>query len=153
MGVTTAFSSHYTAAALPSKASGRPKSSNIGLANDHVEYTIPTTQIDDATDFTYLIPVRAGKRIVCMTFDCAALAATNLDLDIVLRSVNSAGTVADTILYNAGTAFTAAHAGKFVWVNAVVPQTPTDMAHIGLLCNVAGGTPAAGAIKLLAEIH
>lgn len=152
MAVTTAYSSLYSAAAVPLKSAGRPRSSNVGGNSDLVEYTVPTTQIDDATDFTYLIPVRSGKRIAFLIFDAAALAATNLDLDIVLRSVNSAGTVTDTILFNAGTAFTAAQAGKWVWCNALIPETPTGIAHIGLLCNVAGGTPAAGAVKLYAEV-
>jgi hypothetical protein len=155
MAVSTAYSSYYASAGVPSKSSGRPKSTNVGVANDFVEYTIPTTQIDDATDFTYLIPVRSGKRIICGQFDCADLdsGAGALDLDIVLRTTSSAGVVTDTILYNAGTAFNAAHAGKWFWCNAVVPQTPTDMGHIGLLCNTAASTAASGAIKLFVEVQ
>lgn len=155
MSVSTAYSSYYTSAAVPAKTSGRPKSSNIGVVNDFVEYTIPTTQIDDAGDVTYLIPVRSGRTIVYLLFDCADLdsGAGALDLDIVLRTTNAAGTNTDTILYNAGTAFNAAHAGKFVWCNVGVPQTPTDMGHIILYCNTAASTAASGVIKLFMEAH
>lgn len=149
MAVSTAYSEHYNSTTGKPK-NGRPKSSNIGPVIDYVEYTIPTTQIDDATDTTYLIPVRCGKRVTEIVFTCDDLAGTNLDMDIIGRTTNSAGTHTDTILYNAGTAFTSAHTATIVLPNWLVPSASSEsqVGHICLYVNVAAGTPAQGTIKM-----
>lgn len=150
MAASTGYSELYNSSTGKPKA-GRPKSSNIGPTIDYVEYTIPTTQIDDATDTSYLIPVRSGKRVVQIVFSADDLAASNLDLDIIGRVTNAAGTHADTILFNAGTAFTSAQSGVVVFPNWLVPSATSEsqVGHICLYCNVAGGTPAQGVIKIL----
>lgn len=156
MGVTTAYSSLYNSSGVP--VAGRPKSNNAGGGNsDHVSYTIPTTQTDDAGDTTYLIPVRSGKTIVFLLFDSADLDSGGgaLDMDIILRTTDSAGNHTDTILYNAGTAFNAALAGKFVYCGVKVPTAgaaPGDVGHIILKVNTAATTPAQGAISLFAQV-
>lgn len=153
MAVSTAYSEFYTSAGVPKL--GRPKSNNVGVNNDYVEYTIPTTQLDDATDITYLIPVRSGKRIIYLLFDSADFDSGGgaLDMDIILRTTNAAGTSTDTILYNAGTAFNAALAGKVVFCNAVVPEDADSVGHICLYVNTAASTAAAGVIKLFVAVH
>jgi hypothetical protein len=148
MAVSTAFSSLYSAAETPK--SGRPIIRNTSDVPDLVEYTIPTTQIDDATDVTYLIPVASGRRIHWLIFDCPDLdtGGPTLDMDIILRT-GTTGSFTDTILYNAGTAFgSAAHAGKWVFCNVQVPDDADRTGHICLYVNTAATTPAAGALKL-----
>lgn len=151
MAASSAYSRHYSSANVP--ANGRPIVRNTGDVDDFVTYTVATTSLDDAGDVVYLIPVQSGRTIGYLVFDCAALAASSLDLDIILRTTNSAGTHTDTILYNAGTAFTSAHSGKVVVCNVAVPEDADSVGHICLYCNVAGTTPAAGAITLNAKVY
>lgn len=157
MAVTTAYSNLYNSSGVP--VAGRPKSNNAGGGNsDFVAYTFPTTQLDDAGDVTYLIPVRSGKRILFLLWDSAELdtgGGNALDMDLVLRTTDSAGNHTDTIIYNAGTAFSAALAGKFVPVNVLVPTAgaaPGDVGHIIAKVGVAASTAAQGAISLFAQI-
>lgn len=153
MAVTTAYSEFYTSAGVPKL--GRPKSNNTAGNPDYVEYTIPTTQLDDATDTTFLIPVRSGKRIVYMILTCADLDSGGggaLDMDIILRTTSAAGVTTDTILYNAGTAFNAAHAGLIIFCNALVPEDADSVGHLILYVNTPASTAASGAIKLFVEV-
>lgn len=154
MGVTTAYSALYESAGVPRASGGRPRT--FHPFNDYVSYTIPTTQTDDAGDVTYLIPVASGRRIVYLKFDCADLDSGGgaLDMDIILRTTAADGTTHTdtTILYNAGTAFNAAHTAKWVWCDTAVPSTATNMAHIILKVNTAASTPAEGAIKLFVYV-
>lgn len=154
MAVTTTYSDLYSAANTPAKSKGRPKARNTGDVDDFVSYTVPTSVLADATSFVYLLPVQTGRKIVFLLFDCADLdsGAGNLDLDIVLRTTNAAGTHTDTILFNAGTAFASAQSGKIVICNTDVPADADSVGHIGLLCNVAASTPASGAISLYAKV-
>lgn len=151
MAAGSAYSRHYSAA--NAAANGRPIVRNTGDCDDFVTYTVATTSLDDAADVVYLLPVQSGRTVGYLIFDCAALAASNLDLDIILRTTNAAGTHTDAILYNAGTAFTSAHAGKVVVCNTAVPDDADSVGHICLYCNVAGGTPASGEIKLNAKVY
>lgn len=152
MAVSTTYSSLYSSDGTPK--SGRPIIRNTSDVPDLVEYTIPTTQLDDAGDVVYLIPVASGRRIHHLIFDCADLdgGGPTLDMDIILRT-GTTGSFTDTILYNAGTAFgSAAHAGKFIWCNVQVPDDADRTGHICLLVNTAATTPAQGAIKLWAYV-
>lgn len=153
MAVTTAYSVHYESAGVPTKAGGRPRT--FHPYSDKVAYTFPTTQLDDAGDVTYLLPVMSGRRIIFLQFDCADLdsGGTALDMDLVLRTTNPAGTHTDTILYNAGTAFSAAQTGKWVYCDVLVPDSATSTGHIIAKVGTAATTPASGAISLFAQVH
>ena len=153
MALTITYSDLYSAANVPAKSKGRPKARNTGDVDDHVEYTLPASILADTGSLAYLIPVQSGRKIVFLLFDCAALdAGTAIDADLVLRTTNAAGTHTDTIIYNAGTAFEAAHAAKFVWVNVDVPSDADSTGHIIFYVNTAATTPAAGAINLYAKV-
>jgi hypothetical protein len=137
----------YTSSGVPTK--GRPYSRNVAGNPDWLSYTIPTTVTGgDAGSRAFLIPVRSGKRIVTLQFDSAALSASDLDMDIVLQTTNAAGTTTTTILYNAGTAFTGALAGKWIYCDVQVPEDADGVGHIVAYVNTTGTTPAAGAISL-----
>lgn len=155
MAVSTAYSVHYDSSGVPTKAGGRPRT--FHPFSDFVPTTtIPTTQLDDAGDVTYLLPVASGRRIVFLLFDATDMdtGGPTLDMDIVLRTTNSAGSHTDTILYNAGTAFgSAAHAGKWVFCDVAVPDSATSTGHIILKVNTAATTPAQGTISLYAQVH
>lgn len=153
MGVTTAYSSLYNSSGIPIQ--GRPLSSNLGPNPDGVEITIPTTQLDDAGDVTFLFPVRSGKRIMWFLFDSTDMdsGGGNLDMDLVLRTTSAAGVTTDTILFNAATAFNAALTAKWVWVNVPVPADADNIGHVILYVNVAASTPAQGTLKIYMMVH
>lgn len=153
---TTSYSSLYSSAGVPIK--GRPKSSNLSPNPDSVALSFATTDLDLLDDFKYAIPVRCGKTIEYLDlgeFTDLDTGAGALDMDIVLRTTNSAGTHTDTILYNAGTAFaTAQTAGAIfrVWCRTRVPDDADGVGHIGFKINVAASTPNAGTGQLYAHV-
>ena len=153
---TTTYSSLYSSAGVPIQ--GRPKSSNLGFNDDSVALSFATTDLDLLDDFKYAIPVRCGKVIEWIElgeFTDLDSGGGALDMDIVLRTTNSAGTNTDTILYNAGTAFaTAQTAGAIfrVWCRAKVPDDADGVGHIGFKVNTAASTPNAGTGQLAAHV-
>lgn len=152
MAVVITYSSLYSAALVP--AQGRPRSLATGPSDDDIQYTVPTTVTGgDAGSIAYLMPLRSGKKLVSLQFDCAALASSNLDMDLVLRQYNADGTFTDSVLYNAGTAFTSAHTNKWVYVGSTIGASRDGVAHLIAYVNVTGGTPASGAIKLVVKVH
>lgn len=148
----TAYSALYDSNNLPT--GGRPFNPPFGIAIDYVNEEIATTELDTANDVTYLIPVPVGRTIVKIEVKNEELdtgGGNALDLDIVLRTTDSAGTNTDTILYNAGTAFSAAvTTPTVVYPNAKVPASATGIGHIIAKVNVAATTAAAGDITLFA---
>lgn len=155
---TTAYSALYDSSGNP--IAGRPKSSNVGYNDETlVGLAFATTALDLAADFTYAIPVRAGKTIEYIDLgeftELDTGGGNALDMDIVLRTTNSAGTVTNTILFNAGSFFTAAQtAGAIyrVWCNAKVPDCASSVGHIGFLVNTAASTANAGTGNIYAHI-
>lgn len=153
---TTSYSTLYSSAGVPIK--GRPKSSNIGFNDDSVALSFATTDLDTADDFKYAIPVRSGKMIEYLDlgeFTDMDTGGTALDMDIVLRTTNSAGANTDTILFNAGTFFTGAQtAGAVfrVWCRTRVPDDADGVGHIGFKVGVAATTAAAGTGQLYAHV-
>lgn len=155
---TTAYSALYDSSGNP--IAGRPKSSNVGYNDETlVALAFATTALDLLADFTYAIPVRAGKTIEYLDLgeftELDTGGGNALDMDIVLRTTNSAGTVTNTILFNAGAFFTVAQtagAPYRVWCNAKVPDCPSGVGHIGFLVNTAASTPNAGTGNIYAHI-
>lgn len=155
---TTAYSALYDSSGNP--IAGRPKSSNAGPNDDYlVGLAFATTALDLLDDFTYAIPVRSGKTIAYLelgeTTELDTGGGNALDMDIVLRTTSGAGVVTDTILFNAGTFFTAAQtAGAIyrVWCNAKVPDCASGVGHIGFKVNTAASTANAGTLNLFAKV-
>lgn len=155
---TTTYSTLYDSSGNP--IAGRPKSSNAGPNDDYViGLSFATTDLDLLADFKYAIPVRSGKTIAYIelgeTTELDTGGGNALDMDVVLRTTDSAGVVTDTILFNAGAFFTVAqNAGAIyrVWCNAKVPDCPTSIGHIGYKVNTAATTPNAGTTNLFAKV-
>lgn len=156
---TTTYSSLYDSSGNPIQ--GRPRSDNI--SGDNSEYLIgvsyATTDLDLLADFKYWIPVRAGHTIVYLDLaewtELDTGGGNALDMDVVHRYTTTAGVVTDTILFNAGTFFTAAQtAGAIyrVWCNYKVPDNPLSLGHIGTYVNTAASTPNAGTGNVYAKI-
>lgn len=121
-----------------------------GAYMDSITLTIPTTSLDDADDHANMLVVRPGLTIRSLHVECAALAATNLDFDVILRDPDAALTDApNATLWDAGTAFTSA-VSKFVALATpvVVPRFAKGYGIVALVVNVAGGTPAQQALTL-----
>ncbi len=135
MAATSVYSSLFASASSSAPGTGRPISSPFGDDCDIVSYTYADTSLDDAGDFVGLIPVRYGKKLVALAFTCGdGDSGTGvLDMDIILRTTNSAGTNTDTILYNAGTAFATAIT-TVTWVLLpTLPQVPSDADNVGII--------------------
>lgn len=154
---TVAYSPLYSTAGVP--IGGRPRSSNTGQNDDSVALSFATTALDLAADFTYAIPVRSGKFIDFIDLSDFTELDTGggnaLDMDVVLRTTNAAGTHTDTILFNAGTFFTVAQtAGAVyrVWCRKRVPDDADGVGHIGFLVNTAASTANAGTGNLFAKV-
>lgn len=141
MAATTVYSSLYNSDNHP--IGGRPFG-GIGRPQvDFVTQTIPTTSTDDAGDRTNLIPVPEGATLFKIEFLSGDLdAGATLDADIVLSTTDSAGTVTDTILHNAGAGFQTATTRTVELLDQVVPDSDLGYGHIQLKVNTAGGTPA-----------
>lgn len=131
---------------------GRPFKSPMGVSGDTVVQTLATTSLDEAGDVVHLIPVPAGARLFALFFDSAAFdSGTAIDMDLVLRTTNSAGSHTDTILYNAGTAFEAALTNQYIpLASVVVPSDADDVASIITYVNTAATTAVSGDISLTA---
>ncbi len=156
---TTTYSSLYDSSGNPIQ--GHPKSDNISGDNSVtlIGLSYATTDLDLLADFKYWIPVRSGHTIVWLDLgewtELDTGGGNALDMDIVHRYTNSAGTVVDTILFNAGSFFTAAQtAGALyrVWCNYKVPDNPLSLGHIGTYCNTAASTANAGTGNVYAHI-
>lgn len=154
---TTTYSALYDSTGLPIQ--GRPKSSNVGPNDDYVKgLSFATTDLDLLADFKYAIPVRAGKRIVFLDLgeftELDTGGGNALDMDVILRSTIGS-TVTDTILFNAGSFFTAAQtAGAIyrVWCDMRVPDASSGVGHIGFYVNTAASTANAGTGNLFAHV-
>jgi hypothetical protein len=155
---TTAYSTLYDSSGNP--IAGRPKSSNVGYNDETlVGLAFATTALDLLADFTFAIPVRAGKTIEYLDLgewtELDTGGGNALDMDIVLRTTSGAGVVTDTILFNAGSFFTAAQtAGAIyrVWCMTKVPDCASGVGHIGFLVNAAASTANAGTGNIHAHI-
>ena len=132
-----------------------PGRANAGAQTIMVNAVVPTTSTDDATDFYGLCPVASGRKLVGAIHQASDgdTGGTSMDLDIILRTYNSAGTATDVILYNAGTAYTAAQATSFLEWNTIVPRSEGGYGIIGLYCNVAATTGAAITLGLEVQIN
>lgn len=135
-------------------------------------YTVPTAQ-QDLGDTSYLIPVPLGCTLTGLMVsngDMDTNGTPLLDMDVVLRLPLSDGTNQDDILYNAGTAFTAAvttplyvaivdatgqtYGGLKVASRSTTGLRPlTPHGHVILLVNAAAATAAAAAITLTIFCH
>jgi hypothetical protein len=141
----TIYSSRFdTTTHVP--VNGRPKRNPYGVTVDQAQLVIPTTSSDFAGELSYLLPVPRDCNPFQLLIDCGALSSATLDADIVL--IDDAGT---TILWNAGTAFTAAVASKLIQLYDVTVVSANDNAVIALLINTAGGTPSEGTITITAH--
>lgn len=154
---TTTYSSLYDSSGNPTH--GRPKSSNAGPNDDYVVgASYATTDLDLADDAKYLIPVRSGKTIAYIDLgewtELDTGGGNALDMDICLRyTVGS--TTTDTILFNAGSFFTAAQtagAVRRVWCNQRVPDCSSGVAHIISKVNTAASTANAGTGNIFAKV-
>lgn len=154
---TTAYSNLYSSAGVPVK--GRPRSSNAGANDDSVALSFATTVLDTLADVTFAIPVRSGKFIEYLDLgeftELDTGGGNALDMDIVLRTTNAAGTNTDTILFNAGSFFTVAQAAGAiyrVWCRTRVPDDADGVGHIIFYTNVAASTANAGTGNLFAKV-
>lgn len=132
-----------------------PGRANAGAQTIMANVVIPTTSIDDVADFYGICPVPSGKLLVGAIHQASDgdTGGTSMDVDIILRTYNSAGTATDTILYNAGTAYTAAQATSFLEWNARVPRSEGGYGIVGTYVNVAATTPAAITMGLEIQIN
>jgi hypothetical protein len=121
-----------------------------GAFMDSVTLTIPVTTLDDENDHANMIVVPHGLTIRGLHIECAALAASNLDFDAILRDPDAALTDApNSTLWNAGTAFTSAVSKYIALATPVlVPKFAKGYGIVGFVVNVAGGTPAEAALTL-----
>lgn len=139
--------------ALDSPPSGDNRKT-LGIALDQ-------TRVDDALDFTAFFPVMEGRLVKQLAVDGGdhdTHATPTLDMDVVLRTVEEDGTVDDQVLYNAGTAFSAAHATRLDFPTKGsgafrVPRSKYGYGHVGLLVNVAAATPADDVTTELSIVH
>ncbi len=153
MAASKVYSSLFASATDPTPASGYPRNAPFGADVVSVVYTIATTSLDEAGDFVGLWPVKSGKRWQKITFTCADLdsGGTALDLDIIQRVIDKDGNITDTILFNAGSAFSAAQTEVAVYPTAAggdqFPAAPGNVVLVGLYCNTAATTAASGVFK------
>jgi hypothetical protein len=155
---TTAYSALYDSSGNP--IAGRPKSSNAGPNDEYLKaLAFATTALDLAADFTYGIPVRAGKTIEYLDLDSFTELDTGggnaLDMDIVCRTTSGAGVVTNAILFNAADFFTAAQTAGAVYrvpCQYKVPDCASGVGHIGFLVNTAASTANAGTGNVFAKV-
>lgn len=155
---TIAFNSQYynttdSTEALPviRKAAGLPIQPGHGTQSVPFTYTLPTTQTDGIGDICYLLPYHVGAKECSLLFNAgdADTGGTTLDFDICRRTIASDGTFTDVILFNAGTAFSAAQTGKLVVFDLTDPDDTSQAStsrdgrcHLIGKCNAAATTPA-----------
>lgn len=153
MAASKVYSDLFSSATSSTPKSGFPRNNPYGANVVTVVYTIATTSLDDAGDFVGLWPVKSGRKWQRITFTCADLdsGGTGLDLDIIQRVVDKDGNITDTILFNAGSAFTAAQTEVTVYPTSSggdqFPAAPGNVVMVGLYCNTAATTPASGVFK------
>jgi len=157
MAAATAFSALFksgSTAALPLPVDNRPHRGAEALKGDGIAHVVPTTSVDDALDFTALIPVPQYATILSLLISLSGtLGGTGAnDCDLIIRTWDAAGVAVDTMLYDssANVAFTAAIVGKAVGLGAgiAVPVSSKGFGIVGLLCNTPGGTPAQATLTL-----
>jgi hypothetical protein len=106
--------------------------------------TIATTSSDETGDIVKFFPVPHGVTLLRLENTNAALDSGNtLDMDIVL--VDDNGT---TILYNAGTAFSAAVTTVKVNLLETVVTSVNGGAYVGLRPNPGGSSADEGAVRI-----
>lgn len=157
--MATTYSNRYNSTTgLPT--GGRPLSKNTGPNPDYVEASYATTDIDEIGEVKYLLPVQCGKEIVYLdiseTTDMDSNGAPALDMDLYLRTTNSAGSHTDTLLFNAGTFFQAAQSAGAVyrvWCTVKVPNSADGTGHIISKTVAAAATAVAGTFNLFAQVH
>lgn len=153
MAASKVYSSLFASATDPTPNYSLYRHSPFGADVVSVVYTVATTSIDEAGDFVGLWPVPSGKKWQKIVFTCADLdsGGTALDLDIIQRVIDKDGNITDTILFNAGSAFSAAQTGVEVYPTASggdqFPPSATGVVLIGLYCNVPATTAASGVFK------
>lgn len=156
--MTVAFNPQYydttnSTEALPvvKKTTGLPIQPGHGTQTVPFTYTWPTTQQDTIGDVAYLLPYHVGAKEVGVVFNCgdADTGGTTLDADFCRRTIDSAGAFTDVILHNAGTAFSAAQAGKVVVFDLTDPEDTSQSStsrdgrcHLILKVNATATTPA-----------
>ncbi len=145
------YSARYDSAGNP--INGRPFSApGGGTAYDAVSDTVPTTELGEAGDVRYLIPVLCGKTL--LELDKASSGdgdtGTALDADIMLRTTSAAGVNTDTMIWDLGAEFQAAvtTSKKKQLADIKVPYSASGFGHIILKVVTAATTAAALAIEL-----
>jgi len=115
-----------------------------GVYMDSITLTIPTTAIDDINDHANFLPVPPGLVLRGAHIEVGALAASLLDMDLILRDPSAALTDApNATLLNAGTLFAAAVSKYFAFATPVtVPRFTLGYGIVGFVVNAAAGTPA-----------
>lgn len=150
-------SQYYVAAdsteALPvvKKTTGLPIQPGHGTQTVPFTYVWPTTQQDTIGDITYLLPYHVGAKEIGISFNCgdADTGGTTLDADLCRRTIDKLGAFTDVILFNAGTAFSAAQTGKLLVFDLVDPEDVSQSStsrdgkvHLILKVNATATTPA-----------
>lgn len=156
--MTVAFNGQYynttdSTEALPvvRKSTGLPIQPGHGTQTVPFTYVIPTTQLDTIGDIAYLLPYHVGAKEVSVHFNCgdADTGGTTLDMDICRRTIDEDGDFTDVILYNAGTAFSAALTSKLEVFDLTDPDDASQSStsrdgrcHLILKVNATATTPA-----------
>jgi len=156
--MSIAFNSQYynttdSTEALPvvKKTTGLPIQPGHGTQTVPFTYTWPTTQQDTIGDIAYLLPYHVGAKEVAVNFNCGDgdTGGTTLDADFCRRTIDKDGAFTDVILWNAGTAFSAAQTGKLVVFDLVDPEDVSQSStsrdgkvHLILKVNATATTPA-----------
>ena len=125
-----------------------------GLSGDCLTYEVLAAQMSEAGDFSGILAVPEGRRLLALAFtheDMDGHATPTLDADIVLRTLDSAGTATDTVLVNYSTGFTAAVTTPVVTLlgSTIVPSSALGYGYIGFKVVAAAATAAAGDVNLL----
>ncbi len=145
MGATTVDSALFSNPTYPRRASH-------GVTCVRYSQTIATTSLDDTADRVRIIPLPDKVKLIGFFITSADLdtGGTSGDADIVLNDDDN-----DVILYNAGTAFTAAVTVP-LWVDCAEVQVNAQgdtKASLDFYVNTAMTTPQAGAVVITLFYH
>lgn len=149
MSAATAYGTNFNSSGKP--LNGLPYTGPFSSKVQRISETIPTTSLDDAGDFFALTAVACGRKVAAWLLSSSSdfdSGAGALDMDLVLRSIGSDGTLGTpTILENAGTAYNAARTNQVIDLGGTeAPASATGYCLLGYYVNTAASTAAQGAV-------
>lgn len=150
MPLETKYSSRFDSAGNP--LNGRVARPLGGTASDIGFITNPA--IDDIGDLNAFLAVPVGAELQKVEWDTPDLdtnGSPTIDMDVVLRTWDSAGAVVDTVLLDAGTIWNAASKTHVFLDKVKVPESQKGYGIVGLKVVAVTATAGTGVAKLRAE--